>query len=275
MSKHGALKAIADRMRSEIKLIREFAVESDSNLAGKLPKKPDTPFRANEQEELRRVAAAILAATKESPKGGATEFSATLSDRVGKFVLQAVMPVKQRTFLAEMALAYLVSHLEEFIKTYMYRVLVDNPRMLRSGATLSYEEALSFSSMKALRSGLADREVESLGYGSIDDVATYFLKKLGIELSTFSQWQSLREHIYRRNLIVHNQGRINDIYRRKVQYKGTRVHLSTDMVYVGTAAETMLAFVDHVHAEVTLKLRLNETKPGGRPRSFRSLEAAR
>ncbi len=44
-------------------------------------------------------------------------------------------------------------------------------------------------------------------------------------------------YFYRRNLIVHTEGIINDIYRAKTQYKGKDHILSTDSTYLNRGVE--------------------------------------
>jgi hypothetical protein len=261
MSKLSTLANISQRSRTEMQLIDRFASESDASLKAKASKLSGQPFPEHERDELGRLAKAMFAAADNHPKGGSIDFSMHVSERVANYVMQVITPIKQQTFLAEMALAYLVSHVEAFIKDYVEQVLVDNPRMLRNSGSITQEEALSFSSMKALRRGLANKEVEALGYGSIDEVAVFFQKRLGIGLASFEKWDLLREHAYRRNLIIHNQSRVNDTYRKKVKYTGRHIRLHTDMTYVSGAAGTMLAFVDYVHAQVIKKFKLAKESP--------------
>lgn len=158
-----------------------------------------------------------------------------------------------------MALSYLVSHFEAFIKDYVRAVLLAQPSMLKSSSTLTFEEAVNHRSIKQLRNALAEKEVEGLGYGSIDDISNYFLKKFSIDLARFLQWERLRESVYRRNLVIHNQSRVNSIYRRKVGYTGENLQLTTDMPYVMEVADILLAFIKHVHAELGPKIGQRNT----------------
>lgn len=254
MKKSERLETVVKSMRAEIEMIKEFANETDSTLAQKRPKVPDVSFNEKERKELKQVGQTLLSAADKSENGDSITVTTMVSDRVGHYILQALAPHKKRAFLAEMALAYLISHLEAFIKEYMLQVLILHPQMLRSSNTLTFEEAANFTSITALRAGMAEKEVENLGYGSIDDVAQYFKKKLNISLSDFQGWEQLRETVYRRNLIVHNQGRVNEIYRKKVSYRGKSTKLSTSMEYVLTASSLMLYFLTFVHEETLIKL---------------------
>lgn len=251
MSKVLTLEAIAKSTRTDVKLIREYALESDNLLATKLSMVPDTPFTSQEMAQIREVSQ-LLSSLKPT-KNGVVLSTSPVSSRVSNFVMQVAAPIKQRTFLAEMALVFLVSSLEAFIKDYVLQVLIDNPKMLRSGEPIKREYALGFSNMKSLCRALAELEVESLGYGSIDDVAKHFEKKLGVTLSNFGDWYALRENFYRRNLVVHNRSLVNETYRKKVEYKGNTKILDVNMAYVGCAAARILDFIDYVHFEIAKK----------------------
>lgn len=137
--KHDSLSKVARGSLSETTLIGAFAREIDTSLAAKMPKRPDTPLSHSEVEQLRSLGEAITkAASTKPPKSPKSEvvFRTALSSRVEGIVLQAVIPIKQRGFLADMTLVYLVSHLEAFIKDYTYEVLLTKPAMLRTGRTL-------------------------------------------------------------------------------------------------------------------------------------------
>ena len=55
--------------------------------------------------------------------------------------------MKSKEFLAEMALSYIISFQEGFIKDYLEEVLFNRPKLLISSKNLSYEDALTFSSL--------------------------------------------------------------------------------------------------------------------------------
>lgn len=260
------MKKIGDQLstlmfaRSEITMIRDFASEIDLFLEGKSPPVLEKPFTKREIGDLRKIAeslnhaanaATIQGKSKALGKDVTNLFSGTVSSSVGKFVMQAVIPLKQRGFLADMALVYLVSQLEAFCKDYLFQVLIRHPVMLRSGASMAIDEIAKYKSITQLWRGVAEREVESLGYGSIDDVGIYFQKKLSIDVCSFKKWDEMREHVFRRNIIVHNKGRINETYKRKI--KGNHAHHSTDMEYVKKAASNILEFLEFIHSAVVLK----------------------
>ena len=217
--------------------------------------RPKEAFTPAETKELR----AFVEALTEALKGKrARKLELVGSERVSKFIFQVAVPIKHRSFLAEMALSYLIAHEEAFIKDYLLQLLLHKRQLLISNATVTHEELAAHSSIRSVWEAIAQKEVDALGYGSIDDIAQYFSKKLGIDLTRFQHWPALREHSYRRNLIIHNRGRINDIYRKKTGYKERTGRVETDMYYVSSAVSNLSAFIRFVHLAVCAKFRLRD-----------------
>ena len=272
MSLGKELSDVASTYRGDVRLIGEFISSAGNLLIKKLNKKPNAPFTAEEIEQLRLLADAF---EKAAEKAKAYEDDAdkslskkerhnfntriSISKNVSTYAQQVASSLKQRTFLAEMSLSYLISYQEAFIKDYLLRLLIHKHQLLKSGATISYEDIADHRSMRMLWSALAKKEVDALGYGNIDDVAVFFLKKLHIELSTYKKWELLREHSFRRNLIIHNRGIINDIYRKKTGTKQRTGHLETNIEYVVSAVDNIANFMDFIHVSVLKKFRLKSS----------------
>ncbi len=240
-SLHDVLKAA----RSDLRLIRDLAREGDGFFETKA-NTPPAALSAAEAAELRSIGEIFQVPQKIGVKRTIHIESKNVADTVW----HVTGSIKQRTFFSEMALVYLVSRLEAFLKDYLQAMLLQDPRRLRSSTQLTYEEALRYPSMPALRRALAEREAEALGYKSIDEVEKTLHKKFDVRLSNFPSWQSTREIVYRRNLLVHNRGVINDIYRSATGFRGKTKHLDTDMAYVQAASTTILEFIDFVGANL-------------------------
>ena len=230
--------------KTEIDVIRDFAVRANKALERRKPRAPKNKD-VNIGQELRKLSEMLLEQVNAHKTG--KKKTIVISEAASSVVLQMIYPIKQRGFLAEMTLSYLASHLEAFLKDYVLAILVRNPNLIKSNATLTYEDVCDFSTIKDLRRELAERHTEGLGRGSIDDAALYFERKFSVSFSDFNGWSDLRECIFRRNLIVHNRGKINDLYRSKVGYTGRETRLSTDMGYVTKAAHLIADFMQYVH----------------------------
>lgn len=248
MNPRDACKQILGLARRDVELIRDLALEGDAFLESRSDALPKDTFSKDEALQLRTVAGMLIEAAAGRGKKKATT---NVSQNVGSLILRVAGQMKKRRFFAEMALVYLVTRLEAFLKDYLAEYLLQDARRLRSGTTLTYEQAISFSSMAALRRALADREAERLGYGSIDDVAQGMEKRFNVRLSEFPSWKQIREIVYRRNLLVHNKGMVNDVYRSKVEYRGKAVSLEINADYLAAASSLMLEFFDFVHAKLS------------------------
>ncbi len=252
-----ALSQVASTYTNDVRLIGQFISDAEGLLLDKQKKGPVTPFTANEAKQLRSVGEALRKAIDENPREDKV-FHINASERVSAFILQLVFPFRQKTFLAEMSLSYLIAYQEAFVKDYLFQLLIHKHQLLRSGVAITSEKIADHRSMRALWSTLAQKEVDSLGYGGIDDVASFFSKKLNIELSSYSNWGALREHSYRRNLIIHNNGRINDAYRKKTGTKQKVGRLETNIPYVISAVNNITGFISYIHASVASKFKLRK-----------------
>lgn len=257
-----ALTSVVRSATAELTAIAEFARFAETSITEKHPREPETPFDLSEAAELEELAdlitRAALAAKQDVTQEGSSKFvgELTASPNVGRFLVQLTIPLKYQTFLSEMTLSYLVAHQEAFIKDYLLQILLHKRTILKSSRSITYEELATFTSVNALWSTLAAREVDALGHGGIDDVATYFSNRLGIDLPKFAHWSTVREASFRRNLIIHNHGRINDVYRKKLLLGPQDIFSTTDMPYVSVVTDTLLAFIDFLHTATKLKFKL-------------------
>ena len=166
------------------------------------------------------------------------------SDFLGELVKNFIIPMKHKGFLTEMTLSYLISYQEAMLKDYLYGILINKKSALKSSKKITYDEVLKFTSMKSLIANLAQKEVDQLGYGSIDDVEKYFKDKFNVQLSNFDGWDDLVESTFRRNLLIHNRGVTNDQYCKRIGYPKRKVKLDVDIDYVVNVAENIISFND-------------------------------
>jgi hypothetical protein len=106
-------------------------------------------------------------------------------------------------------------------------------------------------SYEAFRGYLENSAIEPLAHGGIDELSSYFEKRLNLKLVEFPYWERVREGSYRRNLIVHNKGEVNKIYREKTGYKGADGYLTIDKLYISNLAEAILNFIDFIHQRIS------------------------
>lgn len=250
------LDHVTDQYLSEINIILDFVQNTEEGLSSKQKIRPKKTNKDRDIEELKNMIKWI----EEDKTKKAKRFLPIESKTLAQSLLQYLIPMTQKKFLTEMTLSYLISYQEAFIKDYLFQILLSNKDMLRSGTKITQEEILDYNSMKALRTALAQREVDSVGYGSIDDTSDYFSKRFNVDLSEFDNWAYLREATYRRNLIVHNRGITNDLYCRKTGFGSKGKHLQTDIDYVVKLAQVLIDFIAHIHLAILNKLKLDKHK---------------
>lgn len=251
------LNHVTDHYLSEINNILDFVRSTEQSLTRKQSRKPKN---INKDRDIKELEGMIEFIQKEPETKKAGRSLPIKSKSLAQFLLQQLIPITHKKFLTEMTLSYLISYQEAFIKDYLFQILISRKTMLKSGAKITHEEILNYNSMKALKEALAQKEVDSVGYGSIDDTCDYFSKRFNIDLSEFTNWTCLKEATYRRNLIVHNRGITNDLYCMKTGFKPKGKHLQTDIDYIFKSAQTIMDFIVHVHLAVLNKLKLVKHK---------------
>ncbi len=257
------LECVRGKFCSDVQLIHDFVKDTQRSLKHREKRKPKVRrFHEEDKAELDRVVQFFKETTQEMKPRSAVERSIEIKSKAVQSLIMeglkiTVFPKRYARFLAEMALAYLVSFEEAFVKEYLETIFIHRPKMLRSGKLITFDEVCSFPSKRALIQALAEKEVDTISYKNIDEVAKYFQDRLGILLSAnFPEWESLREASYRRNLILHNQGMANQLYCSKVGYAKRGEHLETDAIYVERVANVILEFIEFIHAQVMQKLKL-------------------
>lgn len=149
----------------------------------------------------------------------------------------------RQTFLSEMTLSYIVSALEAFNKDLVYEILLFKQDVLKSSKTITYEKILNFNDKESLVNELANQEIKELGYGSIDDFASYLENKVKVKSSDFPSWDKLRELFYRRNIIMHNKSYTNEIYCKNTGYQKVNDLLITDFEYIRSARDVVREYM--------------------------------
>jgi hypothetical protein len=112
--------------------------------------------------------------------------------------------------LLEMSLIYACALFDALISDVITVILQCIPERLRSGRSLTAEEALGFNNRTELIEELARREVRELMYKSIEKQFEYFHTSFGVKIFdneslevSITDLAAIRE---RRNLVAHNNG---------------------------------------------------------------------
>lgn len=159
----------------------------------------------------------------------------------------------------------LVSIVSEF--EYLFSKLVtsyytDQPGSLNNKeVNIRLEDVKNYSSLEELRDELIQKQVDSLLSKSIEEWID-FLKSLKIEFFKITpNLDQFKDYFAKRNLIVHNDGRVNRRYKDK--FPDTTYSIGDQISF--TFTDLMYTFEDFVIVGITLSLMMwNQCKPKDR-----------
>lgn len=159
------------------------------------------------------------------------------------------------SLVRDMSLVYLVAVFENYLKNLLTFSFRQKPEALKTcQKNLSYEELLKFSDIDSIREAVIEKEAMVVNE-DIEEIREYFQKKFNVDISKLDEknakniqeyvksrlgleenfepfkWENFKERFYRRNIIVHNLGMPNKLYRRKTGYQGNGA-LKVSMPYL-------------------------------------------
>jgi hypothetical protein len=157
--------------------------------------------------------------------------------------------------IREMSLVYLVAVFENFLqKTLAFSFRKKHDALKTCQKNLSYEEILKFDDIDAIKEAVIEKEIMIVNE-DIEVVREYIKKKFGIDISKINDeytkeiedytkrslklgsfepvnWNNFKERFYRRNIIIHNLGMPNKLYKQKTGYQGKNEALEVSMEYL-------------------------------------------
>ncbi len=141
---------------------------------------------------------------------------------------------KQRDILYSGALLLLVTYFENMIsKSFKIDFHMHPQRMSLDNKTVSYKLLEQSNNIEDIKELLIEEEITTLMYKSVSDWIDYLKRNLNMELLYASEkLPNLKEIIARRNIIVHNEGVVNNIYLRVVDKNFTEDIEIGDKLYV-------------------------------------------
>jgi hypothetical protein len=127
---------------------------------------------------------------------------------------------------------------------------INKAALEKSDHEFTLEELSKYDSIEEARNELISRRVDALLGGGVDDWSSWCKRVLQFELpSLTSYWPAVREIFARRNIIVHNEGRVNKRYLAAAEDSGITLPegikvndiLKTEKVYVDNSIQRILA----------------------------------
>jgi len=112
---------------------------------------------------------------------------------------------------------FLVSLLEFYISDIVKYIFSENTNILKSEKKLNYEEILSYNTIEGLYEYMIERECESLGYKSYEEIKKYFNGKFKIDFTNLKGENEVNSIFEIRNILVHNRGIVNEKFLSKIK----------------------------------------------------------
>lgn len=138
----------------------------------------------------------------------------------------------------QMQITRTVDHYLAYVADLLSAIFLARPETLRSTESVKVDFVLRHETMEDLMQALAERRVEKLAYSGLRDLSDSLANRP--ELSLFSCEEDLL-HAARivedRNLIVHNRGVVNNMYRRKVPSSHREVGQPLSLEYDNVIAD--------------------------------------
>lgn len=181
------------------------------------------------------------------------------------FNLLPTAPIEFMRYLYNMAHIYFLTIFEAFNKDYFIELLTAKPYLMKSKNSkenekqkeLTYNEILQFSSVNQLKRYMAERQMDSIFYKNIDEFFGFLQKRINIDIKKFGKLESLRENYYRRNIIVHNGGVVNEKYLKNVKStlkKGTLIENNFD--YLEECNLNIFKYMDFIDIFIKDKFKI-------------------
>lgn len=141
--------------------------------------------------------------------------------------------IKKRKILFRSALMSLVVYFEGMISDVFKYLINKNPESSTNNKQLTFKEIKELGSMDNAVEYLVEKEIESITRGDYNVWCTELKNKFKFELNNIKDEEELLvEIIKRRNLFVHNNGFVNNIYLRSVDKKLTKGIKKNDILEV-------------------------------------------
>lgn len=167
----------------------------------------------------------------------------------------------------EMCLSRAVDRSLTYISNALHCVFRKHPEAAQAKETVDITFVLGFDTIGDLVDSLIERRVHELSYRSLNDLDAYFQKSM--KFSLFASDEQ-RNHAVRlvaeRNLIVHNRGVVNQIFRERIS--DSKVEVGDRVGYDGIAALREITFLLHWIADLDLRL-IEKFGLASQPRTLR------
>ena len=253
------LKQINLNYQFKLRTILDFINEIDIYIEKNLNEIKETVLTsdANTESEGKKLRDFLIEALDENSDSKENERVEVTSPVLSKFLLVSIKSMRYSEFLNEMTLSYLIACQEAMFKDYLHSILINNTNCLKTAKDkISYDEILNFNNMEDLIESIVKKVVDSIGYGSAEDIFKFYLEKFNIDFKSFHSWELIVESSLRRNLVIHNKSIANDSYCRKFSDISLNERVDVNSEYVKRVAENLIEFNEFCLSAVSQKFRI-------------------
>jgi hypothetical protein len=148
--------------------------------------------------------------TPESAKAFSTE---TEKYRIGKYSFSV-----HRQFVNEMMLSRAVETFDLYVLTVLREIFAAKPEMLKSETAVDAATVIELRNFDDIVFYLAERKLHELSFKPLSELRKYIESRTGIDLfSSEAEYEVVLLASEVRNLIAHNDCRINDVFKRRTE----------------------------------------------------------
>jgi hypothetical protein len=188
------------------------------------------------QEKLRNVEERV---EKEGLKK--VYVSLNSDDSYEKIFFEQIALNQSKNIIPNMSLVYAVALFEDFIQKTLLITFKNIPEALKTcQKSVTYEDLLEYGDIEKAINAITEKELLVVNE-DIEEIKNYIVKKFSIDVSKFVNWNDFKERFYRRNIIVHNSGMPNKLYREKTGFKGENTSLNATKEYLKESINLFLA----------------------------------
>jgi hypothetical protein len=197
---------------------------------------------------------------------GMTDTTNAAYNKLEHRIATAIMLPK---FIREMSLVYLVAKFEDFISKELKIVFAKRSEMFRAiprdkakadEKKVTYSDVFSVSNLDELKDKIMEREIKRILMQDLEEVNVDLGHYLKVDLAdNKNNWKAIKECFQRRNIILHNNGKVNATYRQKTGENPTDEHLSVDERYLSKSITLFETYCNEITDSVLQKFGKENT----------------
>lgn len=128
--------------------------------------------------------------------------------------------IERPEILNNSVIIMLLIRYESIISNIYKKLLIAFPNAYLKDKSITYDELISFNSdIEEIKKAFIDSEIDEFMRKPLKEWYTTFEQKHGLHFDFADEFEHFKEIYYRRNVVVHNQGRANSVYLSGVSSK--------------------------------------------------------